>query len=858
MTSTPPDRLTRALSGRYRLLRQVGSGGMATVYQAEDLRHQRSVAVKVLRDELTATIGAARFLAEIRVTAALQHPHILPLLDSGEVDGVLFYVMPFVEGESLGTRLARARPLPVREAVRILGDLADALEYAHARGVVHRDLKPDNVLLTHGHALLADFGIAKALHPASGGAQATTIGIAVGTPAYMAPEQAAADPSIDHRADIYALGVLGYELLTGAPPFTGQTPQEVLAAQVTQQPPDLAMLAPAVPPPLAATVMRCLAKRPADRWQTAGDILRQVEALGSGSGELGPTHGSPRWTRVHRKAWGRIVLAGGVVLVGAGVAARLLGPGAPSAPDPRRVLVLPFVGGSGGGDLDEVGAAAADRIEQGISEAQLAELVPWRTSGVAPGPSGEALGGARDAATSGLAGTFVVGIIHQHHDSIEIQAQLLAAPDLRVLFGLRFAAVDPDAAIDGIRNRVLGALGFYLLTPERPTRYGPPPSLTSFRALQRGDQLFQQGRFAEAIPHYREAFQDDTSFLRPLGLMSVAHASLGQQVPAETLLTFLGARRERLSSAEAIQLDWLIALRTGSPEREYQMALEGARGDLSTWAYPMTLAGIRSFRPGVTLRYFQLGQDTSTVSGRNWVSWWINAMTARHMLGEDDAALRVAREARARHPDDPALLAWEGRLLASLGRTEELERVISQALTVPGADPASVLLLAAKEFAAHGNREAAAGLFARVVSTAPSIGPAQQALPQELAVAEALFFLARWKEAEARFSRLRAARPGLEAVQAWLGMTQARLGNGEAAARAADSLLADTNSYRAGAPRLAAARILASLGRSAESVAALRRALDEGTRIVDWHLDPALAALRGFRPFDELVRLREE
>ncbi len=287
------DRVKSALSGRYAIEREVGAGGMATVYLAEDVKHHRKVAVKVLRPELAATLGPDRFFREIEIAAQLQHPHILPLLDSGEAEGFLYYVMPFVEGESLRERLARHGELPVHEAVRILLEVVDALSHAHKRGVVHRDIKPDNVMLSERHALVTDFGVAKAVSEATGRNQLTTAGVALGTPAYMAPEQAAADPHIDHRVDIYAIGAMGYELLSGRPPFTGSSSQEILAAHVTMAPEPVSVRRPAVPPPLAAVIMKCLAKRPADRWQSAEELRAQLEALATPSGGITPTSTAP-------------------------------------------------------------------------------------------------------------------------------------------------------------------------------------------------------------------------------------------------------------------------------------------------------------------------------------------------------------------------------------------------------------------------------------------------------------------------------------------------------------------------------------------------------------------------------------
>ena len=311
-------RLQAALVDHYRLDRELGQGGMATVYLAEDLKHHRKVAVKVLRPELASSIGPERFAREIEVAARLQHPHILGLLDSGTADGFYYYVMPYVEGETLRDRLVRAGELPVPEAVRLLSEVADALAVAHRAGVVHRDIKPENVLLSGRHAMVMDFGIARAITEAAGPGRLTTVGVALGTPAYMAPEQAAAEPTLDHRVDIYALGVLGYELLTGQQPFTGGSAQQILAAQVTRTPESILARRPSVPPAVAAVIMRCLEKRPADRYQSADELVAALEPLAAPSGGTTPTdtRGVARPARRFAAAAAILALAIAAVLVG--------------------------------------------------------------------------------------------------------------------------------------------------------------------------------------------------------------------------------------------------------------------------------------------------------------------------------------------------------------------------------------------------------------------------------------------------------------------------------------------------------------------------------------------------------------
>ncbi len=275
--SSAPDRLVAALADRYRIERELGQGGMATVYLAEDVRHRRKVAIKVLHPELSAVLGPDRFLKEIELTANLQHPHILPLFDSGAVDGLLYYVMPFAEGETLRSRLTREHQLPIAEAVRIATDVAGALEYAHKRGVVHRDIKPENILLHEGRPQVADFGIALAVQQA-GGSRMTQTGMSLGTPQYMAPEQAMGDKGVDARADVYALGAVTYEMLTGEPPFTGPTAQAIVAKVMTEKPVPPSRMRDTIPVHVEETILVALAKLPADRFETAKAF---AEALGN-------------------------------------------------------------------------------------------------------------------------------------------------------------------------------------------------------------------------------------------------------------------------------------------------------------------------------------------------------------------------------------------------------------------------------------------------------------------------------------------------------------------------------------------------------------------------------------------------
>ncbi len=338
----PPPRLTTALADRYRIDRELGRGGMATVYLAEDLRHKRRVAVKVLKPELAAVLGAERFVQEITTTAALQHPHILPLFDSGEADGFLYYVMPFIDGETLRSKLDRETQLGIDHAVRITSNVADALDYAHRNGVIHRDIKPENILLHDGRPMVADFGIALAVSAAAGG-RMTETGMSLGTPHYMSPEQATADKDITGRSDIFSLGSVLYEMLTGSPPHAGASPQQIIMKIVTEEAVPVTKFRKAVPPNVEAAVATALEKLPADRFETAKAF---AEALGNTAFTTARTRNpsTPRAVAPARRSFVVVAAAAALIVMG-GLAGWLLHAGRSTGATPVTRVTVPVPGG---------------------------------------------------------------------------------------------------------------------------------------------------------------------------------------------------------------------------------------------------------------------------------------------------------------------------------------------------------------------------------------------------------------------------------------------------------------------------------------------------------------------------------
>jgi tRNA A-37 threonylcarbamoyl transferase component Bud32/tetratricopeptide (TPR) repeat protein/TolB-like protein len=877
----PQDRLTAALADRYRLERELGAGGMATVYLAEDLRHHRRVAVKVLRSELAASLGAERFLREVTIAANLQHPHILPLYDSGEADGFLYYVMPYIDGPTLRARLVREGELPVAEAVRILREVADGVAAAHARGVVHRDLKPENIMLSGRHALVADFGVAKAVSEATSREMITTAGVAVGTPAYMAPEQAAADPITDHRADIYALGVLAYEMLAGEPPFVRATPQAVLAAQVTATPTPLAERRPTVPPALAALVMRCLEKKPADRPQRADEIVAILESLsippvGMTPLETAPVSGVRPASRPPARRRLMVAASAGaaavlLVLVGAGIwTIRSREPGLPGPPglqvrDP--IVVLPFEVQTPDGTLAHLGVHTADRIAAAIEGAGLGRVVPYR-----PENGGVAFTdrlGRRVVAETG-AGTLITGTIAQRGERIEVQARVIRAADLRTVWTLgpdEAPAADPTPALDRIRERVLGALGWYLSRETRawanPGLSQPPPTLELFRLVEKAHELSHAMRQTESAPLLREAFARDTTYFYPLVWLPTTYNNLGWGPQRDSVHAYLEARRERLSPMDALELDRSLNMKR-SPEEEVRISR--AMAAVEPWyAYSAMRSLVRARRPAAALEYYAM-RDTTDALSRETQAWDTFAAEAYHMMGRFEEELALVRAAKAREPRYFAHWTREVGALAALGRFDEIEQLIaeSHALETPGA-AVRLMEAAAAELGRH-DRPDQARTYAERALAGEALWPDSL---RAAAVAgnlrrNALRLLGRYAEVVQDLDT-RARAPGAGGIGYRVLAARDRVLMGDTAGALALVDSARTQPLYAfgagwhmpGRPLYHGAQILALLGRSDEAVALLRQALNNGHRLgPDEPLEWFWAPIRDHPPFQELARIR--
>ena len=579
------DRLRAALADRYQLDREIGAGGMAHVYLAHDLQHDRDVAIKVLRPELAAALGTERFLREIRIEARLQHPNILPLFESGAADGDLYYVMPYVEGETLKERIRNEKQLPLADALQITREVAEALSYAHAHNVIHRDIKPANILLSGTHALVADFGIAKAISEVDEDGLTGT-GIAVGTPEYMSPEQGSGDGGADRRSDIYALGCVLYEMLAGQPPFTGRTAQNILARHRLDQASSLRVVRPGVPPEIEQAVEKALAKVPADRYATAAEFSQALDTPTS------PRRAAPR-EKPPAPRWPRAVVAAAVLLAGVGI--WRLAASRADRTDPNKVMVFPLVDRLPERPESGAGEEVAIMIGSGLEHTEPLKWIDGWTWMDSAQRDNSRLLSARSARSlsrrqgarfyidgsivgAGDSATVVLRLNDARADSVLIQASASGSRDptlfpqlgLRAMVQLLPALVNPGTAIEPSA-----------LTDRRPAAVAD---------WLQGEREYRRSQFLAALNHFRRAVEADSALA--LAALRGAEAAdwLERGTEAQQLLTLALANVHVLPPKYAQFARGLDAYLSGGADSAVAHLGQALQAD-SGWSAAWTLLG---------------------------------------------------------------------------------------------------------------------------------------------------------------------------------------------------------------------------------------------------------------------------
>jgi TolB-like protein/Tfp pilus assembly protein PilF len=665
------DRLQASLADRYRIECELGRGGMATVYRASDLKHDRLVALKVLHPELGASLGPDRFEREIKLTARLDHPHILPVLDSGETAGQLWYTMPFVRGESLRDRLRRETQLPVDAALDIARQVALALDYAHRQGVVHRDLKPENILLTEDQARVADFGVAKALDVA-GGKQLTETGLCVGTPAYMSPEQASGG-RVDARSDVYALGAVLYEMLAGEPPYTGPTAQAVIAKRLSEPVPHLGAVR-AVPPGLEAAVTKALAKVPADRFPTAAEFAKAIGAVETPS----EAPRRRRWPSLEvNLGIAALALAAviGVVLRSYSHRHAVPARDAASVTEIRSIAVLPLVNVGGDSSQEYFSDGMTDELASALAKVPSLRVAA-RTSAFAfkgkyPAPA--------EVGSRLHVAAFLTGSVRRSGRALRVSVQVVDVRDGLTLWSDSYervlhSAEDVFTVQDDIAKGIAGALQLTLAGTPARTR-----SLEAHELYLRG--RFFMNRWSErdlrkSLQLYREALATDSSYADAWAGIAAVWPYLADQwvAPREAypMAREAALRALELDSTVAVAHAVLSAVHTlydwnpTAARREVQLALAFDPSSADAWgSYGLILDA--AGKPDSALLLYQRSQSLDPLS----VPAAVSVCSALANLGQAERAVSECRRALELDPNSPVAHYQLGNALVAAGHLEE-------------------------------------------------------------------------------------------------------------------------------------------------------------------------------------------
>ncbi len=880
MTEDLLGRLKSALADRYQIERELGSGGMATVYLAHDVRHERKVAVKVLRPELAAALGSERFLREIKIAANLNHPHILPLHDSGEADGFLYYVMPYVEGESLRDRLSREKQLPIDDALKIASEVADALGFAHDHNVIHRDIKPENILLEAKHAVVADFGVARAIAEA-GETRLTETGIAIGTPAYLSPEQASGERELDGRSDIYALGCVLYEMLAGQAPFTGPTAESIVHQHIASDAPPVTGLRRSVSEAVVNTVTKSLAKAPADRYQRAEALGEAIAAarvsLVTPNGGMTPTDTRPVRTVATWSRKVRIGVAAAAVIIAVIAAALLLPRGRGGAFDPNRVLVVAFADQSGLEETQALGHMAQDYIIQSLYSAGFAEVVhPLTALAVSENVAAEGmatgLGDILALADDAQAGTVVSGSVYAQGDSVHVQTRITDASDGSVM-----ATPGPVVGTIGTLSDLVGRLGQEVVVALAPlldrqlASLEPtvqPATYEAYEAYNEGLEAYAREEQPEAARHFERAVAADATFARARLWAAQSYflhsywggrPNLASYAKAESLIAPLVESRGQLSRYENCRLDFVMAW--------------GLRGDLSA-AYDaarcmvqaapgsddakreLAMSARRLNRPGECIELLrELDPDRGLMKQRGDFLWgWLSG--AYHMLGDFEGELEVAREGRQRFPENPYMLRVETRALAALGRLNDVAANLEAMRSLPSREAlGGYLRSVAVYLRAHRHRDAAREAFDELIAWYQLRPHDTEELRAEMAFW--LYQAERWDDALRLHEELAQEYPENTEYLAVLGRLAARRGDRAEALRISEELRSFRHPLWERNHTLERARIAALLGDREEAMTLLQQAMDLGVQWGHgpwWHRDIDFESLHDYPPFQELIR----
>jgi len=848
--------LRDALIDRYDLLRVVGSGGGATVLLARDLKLPRLVTLKVLRRELMDIIGEAEFLHEIAVVARLKHPSILPIFDSDEAAGRLYFVTPYATGKSLRAEVSGSSGLPARKALRIAGQIADALDHAHGQNVLHRDVKPENILFEGGRAMLSDFGISRLLAAESADWDEGAIR---GTPWYMAPEQLDPESDADPRSDIYSLGCVLFEMLAGRRPFArAQRLGELYAQKLGGTTESVRDHQPDIPKSIDRLVLRAMSPLPEDRFSTAREFSTALAAASQSLSEPDRFEGPWRWATL--------------ALVAAGVGGILMmGDGHRDIPDglDRRVAVAVFQNGTGDPGLDALGVMAADWITQGIQSTGVAGVVPTPTAlrasrfaqGLDMSPARADL--VQTLADETAAGIVVTGSYYLMGDSLSFQVQVsdvTAGALLGSVSDERAPVSDPVSAIERLRGRVMGLLAVQVDDRLAPEAYHgrAPPLFAAYRFFSSGLDQYLASDYSAASDAFEAAFRADSTFLVPLIFASTSRSNLGQFARADSILRIVGRRRSELGAYHQHWLDYRRAFLDGDLPAAHRAIGEAAR--LAPGSRAVYNRAVSAYELGRPREAVETLETLTAERGpmRGWAPYWWLLATSYHQLGEQDLEVAVVQQARELYSDRLSTIELRVRLAAASGDVEEVDGLMYEARVLEpdyaNDDFVFILLVGAEELRIHGYAAAAAELLRTQVTRLDSARVANDGGASRWSRARVLYALGRWREALPLARALRDADPQNPDYLGLLGRLLARLDDLDGARAVAAELTRMDRPFDFGQTLRQRAKIAGAAGNHEEALGLLREGVASGLPLGIWlHHDEDLSGARELPGFRSLV-----
>jgi len=870
---------------QYRILEKLGEGGMGVVYKAEDTKLKRVVALKFLPRGLEAQEPErARFLQEAQAASSLNHPDVCTIHDICEAGDQQFIVMEYVDGVTLRKRFEKA-PLQLNEAITYAIQIGEALQEAHGRGIVHRDVKPENIMVNAKNQIkVMDFGLAKL----KGSLKLTKTSSTVGTLAYMAPEQIEGG-EVDARSDIFSFGIVLYEMLTGHRPFRGDQEGVMINSILNDDPEPIEKHRPDVSSEVAHILIRSLEKDPEDRYQTVHDMLIDLRrakketsrvsrrslatvtaeqplpsAPGAAGGPPGATAGAgetrerpprSRLRLVSKKIFLGVGLA--VLIIAAGLTLYLVHPFKSSRPVIKRIIVVPFENQTGDPSLDPLGRMVADWATQSLLQSGLAEVVPPERlrdlqRNQSAGSVAEATG----------ASTIVIGSYYKVGENIQFQAKVLDA-DGKILQAIEPVTSQVTNVMDGVedvRQGVLGAIA-PLLDERRLREFwgqgGKPPNYEAYQQYIQGFDLFQRHDYRGALEYFKLAYAADTSSVTAVIHACYAYWNLGQVAQADSLARILSQRRAQIAPLEQLMLDEVNGMLAGDHTKALDaMRKAGKMAPRSTWAYEWGYNAYVVNRPQECIEAL-----ASLDPEQQWSGYWYILAGSYHRLGEYKRELEVAREARKRFPTELGLLNAENRALVALGRIDEVKKLVEESLTLPKqqASPGGTMCIAAEEMRAHGHEEAAMAMLDQAIQWYKSRPVEEMTASRREGYALTLYDARRWDEAKSVLEELAGKSPKESAAgwgyEGWLGLIAARQGDRVKAMAISEWLKNLKLPYLFGGNTYNRACIAAVLGDKDQAIALLKESFLQGeTYNTGLHRDFDFESLWDYPPFKEILR----